>query len=280
MSIAADTHSGPSGILKRALRLLELLAARPHGMQFFEMAEAVQIPRSATHRLLSSLAEEGYVRQEHDHGAYFLTAKIASLGLMYLSRSGITDLAQPILDRAASECGELVRVAVVDDKQLTFVAKAQGVLTGLRYDPEAGQEAKLSCSSSGLAWLSTMPNEEALALVERQGIGSREEYGPNAPQTDQAILKRVRAARKLGCAVTEQTFSNWMNAMAAPIRSAATGRVTGTVSIAGPHVRLTAARMQELVPFLLNVAQQLGQVTPSPPVPMTRPGDPQPNIFA
>lgn len=271
---------GPDGILKRTLRIMEILSSHPQGMQFYEVADAIKIPRSATHRLLTSLVEEGYVRHERDFGSYVLTAKIASLGLRYLSGHRITDLMQPLLDRLAQACGELVRVAILDNDQLTFVAKAQGARTGLRYDPETGQEAKLSCSSSGLAWLSTLSDEEALALVSKQGYGSRSEYGPNAPQTPQAIRRRLREARNLGYAVTQQTFSQWMNAIAAPIRSSIDQRVTGTVSIAGPFVRLTEERMQQIAPLLLEATRELGQLSPAMHAPVVeKPGEPRPNIF-
>lgn len=96
------------------------------GLQLYEVAERLGIPRSATHRLLPSLSEHGYVSQDRLQGTYQLTAKIASLAFTYLSRSGITDFAQPVLDRLATESGELVRLAVISGQELIWVAKAQG----------------------------------------------------------------------------------------------------------------------------------------------------------
>jgi DNA-binding IclR family transcriptional regulator len=275
-----EESASPSGVLRRTLRILELLAGQAQGLPLFDIAERMGIPRSATHRLLAGLVAEGYVRQEREHGAYLLTAKIASLGFTYLSGAGITDLAQPILDRLAQTSGELVRAAIVDDAQLTFVAKAQGVQTGLRYDPETGQIARLSCSASGLALLSTLSDEEALALIARQGFGTREEFGPNAPQSDEEIRTRLSEARRLGYALTEQIFSPWMNAMAAPIRARDGGRATGTVSIAGPHIRLSAERMRELAPALLAAAAELSLIGPASPALAAGTAGRRPNIFA
>lgn len=265
MVAAQDEGTGPSGLLERTLGVLEILALNAHGMQLFEIADKLHIPRSATHRVLTSLVEHGYVRQERYHGAYLLTAKIASLAFTFLSESGITDLAQPILDRLARDTGELIRLALVDDQRLIWVAKSQGAQFGLRYDPDMGREGRLSCSSSGHAWLSTMKEEDALAMVARQGYGSREEYGPRAPQTPQALLKHLRAARKRGYAFVVQAFTPWMNAMAAIIRSPVSGEVTGTVSIAGPHVRLTEPRMHELAPLLLAAAKELSLASAASP---------------
>lgn len=252
-----EKEGSPSGLLERTLAVLELLSANARGLLLSEIADGLHIPRSATHRVLSQLIERGYVKQDRRLGAYQLTAKIASLAFTFLSGVGVTDLAQPILDRLARDTGELVRLAMVDGQKLIWVAKSQGAQFGLRYDPEMGQEARLSCSASGIAWLACLPEAEALALVAKQGFGSRADYGPKAPQTADALLKYLRAARKRGFAMVSQTYSSWMSTIAAPIRDAQTQEVTGTVNIAGPHVRLTEARLIELSPLLMEAAREL-----------------------
>ena len=261
----SDIAAGPSGLLERTLAILELLSLHARGLQLYEIADRLRIPRSAAHRVLTSLVEHGYVRQERHQGAYVLTAKITSLAFTFLAGSGITDLAQPILDRLAADCGELVRLAMVDGRKLIWVAKSQGAQFGLRYDPDMGQEARLSCSASGIAWLSCLPEADALALVAKQGFGARADYGPKAPQTPKALLKYICLAKKRGFALVVQTYSPWMNTIAAPIRSPSTGEVTGTVNIAGPHIRLTEARMLELAPLLLEAARELSLATASSP---------------
>lgn len=253
----AEPDGGPSGLLERTLAVLELLSVHAHGLPLFEIADELRIPRSATHRVLTSLVEHGYVRQERHLGAYRLTAKLASLAFTFLAGSGVTDFAQPILDRLAHESGELVRLALIDGRELVWVAKSQGSPYGLRYDPDMGKVGRLSCSASGHAWLACLPEEEALALVDKQGYGPRRDFGPKAPETPAALLKYLRAARKRGFAVTVQTYAPWMSACAAPIRSPATGEVSGTVVIAGPNHRLTEARMLELGPALQEAAREL-----------------------
>jgi IclR family transcriptional regulator, acetate operon repressor len=256
-----DSDGTTRGLLERTLNVLELLSIHGKGMQLFEIADSLHIPRSAAHRVLTSLVERGYVRQDRHQGAYQLTAKIASLAFTFLSSNGITDLAQPVLDRMARESGELARLAMIDGRELIWVAKAQGSPYGLRYDPDMGQVARLSCSASGYAWLACLPDDEALALIDKQGIGSRKEYGPRAPETRQAILKMLRQTRKRGFSVAVQTYSHWMNAIAAPIRHPTTGEVTGAVVIAGPHIRLLESSMLALAPKVMEAAQELSMVS-------------------
>jgi DNA-binding IclR family transcriptional regulator len=252
-----DDDSGPSGALERTLRVLELLAAHAHGMQLFEVAETLRIPRSATHRILTSLADLGYVRQPREQGAYQLTAKIASLAFAFLSGSGITDLAQPILDRLARETGELVRLALVDGRELVWVAKAQGSQFGLRYDPDMGRVGRLSCTASGHAWLACLSDADALLLVEKQGYGLRKDYGPRAPESKAALLKALRETRKRGYSLAIQTYAPWMNSAAAAVFDPATRDVAGTVVIAGPNMRLTEDRITHFAPHLMDAAREL-----------------------
>ena len=115
-----------AGNLERALAVLELLARHGGPMPLANIADTLDIPRSGTHRLLSMLIDEGFVRQDEEHGEYMLAMKLVSLALIYLSTSGVFDLSQPVLDRLAEASGELARLGVVEDDHITFVGKAQG----------------------------------------------------------------------------------------------------------------------------------------------------------
>lgn len=245
--------------LDRGLSLLEHLAAHPDGLPLSLMASELDMPLSACHRLLSDLQQRGYVRQISKQGDYKLTTKVVSLGLGFLSGAGIVDIAEPLLERLAQASGELVRLSMVDDERLIWIAKAQGKRKGLRYDPDMGMEARLSCTASGHAWLLTMSDESALALVLRQGLGLPGDYGPKAPTTVKALQGFLHAARVRGYAMIDEVFAPGMTAMAAPVLRRR--EVIGVISIAGPRLRLSQARMHALAPDLLAAAAELGPIS-------------------
>ena len=149
-----------------------------------------------------------------------------------------------------------MRLAIVDGEHLTWVAKSQGARKGLRYDPDMGTDARLSCTATGHAWLLTLTDERALELVSQQGFGAPKDYGPNAPTTVQALLKMLHAARERGYAMIDEVFAPGMTAMAAPVRERGKPAI-GVISIAGPQMRLTVQRMQQLAPALLQAAADL-----------------------
>ncbi len=254
-----------NGVLERTLGILEYLAAQAEATPLTLLADELEIPRSACHRLLTDLVRCGYVRQIREHGDYVLTTKLVGLGLSYLATSGIVDVAQATLDRLAEISGELVRLAIVDGDRLTWVAKSQGARKGLRYDPDMGMDTVLSCSATGHAWMLTMSDERALELVSRQGFGKPKDYGPNAPTTIQALLEFIHASRRRGYALISEVFAPGMTAMAAPIQR--TGHpAIGVISIAGPLQRLDMRRMESLGPDLIAAARELAGNSPSSPI--------------
>jgi IclR family transcriptional regulator, acetate operon repressor len=248
-----------STALQRGLAILEHMAAHPDAYALAQLADELNIPLSACHRVLAELQQSGYVRQAKKQGSYQLTTKLVSMGLGYLSGAGIVDIAEPLLERLAQTSGELVRLSIVDDDRLTWVAKSQGVRKGLRYDPDMGMDARLSCTATGHAWLLTMSDERALEVVSKQGFGAAKDYGPKAPTTVKALLGFLHAARVRGYAMIDEVFAPGMTAMAAPVFRRK--EAIGVISIAGPRIRLTPERMHELAPALLAAATELGPIS-------------------
>lgn len=247
-----------SSALSKALDLIERLFDAPEGLTVSALAEALDQPVSGVHRTLAELVRAGYVRQLGSGGAYALTLRLPAMGMGYLARAGVTDVAQPILDRLAAEAEELVRLSVVDGERLVWVAVAQGAVRGLRYDPgaEQGVVVHLASSAGGLAWLSTLDEAQALMLVARQGLARGPDAGPAAPRDIDAVRAALSATRARGYAVSVDTYIPGMAAMAVPLR-ARDGGAIGCLSIAGPAVRMTEGRMAELAPTLTAAAAEI-----------------------
>lgn len=247
-----------SGALEKSLAILEVLSDHPEGMAVTAIAEAVDQPVSSVHRTLRELARLGYVRQPRDQGDYALTIKLPALGLSYLGRAGVTDIAQPIMNRLAAVSGELVRLSVLDETGLTWVGVAQGATSGLRYDPgrEQGVRVHPASTAGGRALMMVMSDDEALALVGRTGL--RPEGHPataKGPASLSDLLELIAEARRRGYSVAVDSYIEGMAAMAVPVCDH--DRVLGCLSIAGPAVRLTAARMEELAPELQRAADEV-----------------------
>ena len=270
-----------SGSLARGLAMLERLAGEADGMPLSQLANDLGLAKSAAHRVLAALVDEGFVHQVERSGNYALTLRLASLGLRHLADATISELATPLLARLAGQSGQLVRLALVDGDQLLWVAKVQGARTGLRYEPDHWLEVPLALSASGHAWLSRLPEERAMRLAATQLTDARHPIGHNAPRYLFEVMAHVRAARERGWAFVRDSAEEGISAMAAPVVSPPPQHASGVVSIAGPTLQLDEKLMHELVPSLHALAAELCELAASsrgggtiraPGVALARPG--------
>lgn len=242
--------------VERAMRILDLVAGQPDGVRVTDLAATLGLNRAIPHRLLAELIELGYVVQNPETERYRATFKLGSLGLRQLETAGISRWAQDELGALAATTRELVRLAVASDGVLRFVAKAQGADTTLILDSVSGSDIVLHATASGKAWLSTLPEDEAAALLRSRGL----ETATPRTETDLGrVLEQIAVARQIGYAVVHEEMELGISAIAAPVMppDLAGGPAVGTVSIAGPTVRLHPDVLVNFAPALRETARTL-----------------------
>ena len=247
----------------RCLAILELLADEPDGVALTALSATLELPQSAVHRLLAILVQRGYARQDEATGRYLPTLAIAAIGLRLLSTLNIPNVCQPTLERLAERTGELVRLSAVEGGRLLWIAKAQGSRSSLRYDPIMGHDVPLHVTSMGKAWLATLPDDEAVRLVEARGYGGAL-IGPNAIQDEATLRTELKVTRARGYGLVCEEAEPGVSAIAMVIRDGARpgAHPVAAISVAGPAFRLSEERLEGFVPMLREAAQELSRLWP------------------
>jgi IclR family transcriptional regulator, acetate operon repressor len=248
----------------RCLNLIELLAGASEGASLGGLAERLELPKSATHRLLQTLATRGYVTQDSASQNYSLSLKVALLGFRYMDARRLPDVAQEALDRLAQDCGEYCRISVVEGEDLVWIARAQGAKLGLRYDPPMGTDVVLHATATGKAWLATLPEHDALRIVCARGFATPEGFGNRALKSVDELRRHLDETRRRGYALAVEEGEPGTVAIAAAFCAydGADAPTAGTVSIAGPLVRMNEQRIGEIAPMLLRETQAMTALWP------------------
>lgn len=254
------------GLLERCLEVVELLAVDPQWRRLSDIADALDLQKGPAHRLLAEMSTLGWVEQDHETERYRLTLKLALLGQQYLRGTGLPGLVQPVLDEVAKRCRELVRLTVVQGTALEWFASAQGAPPGLMYQPTLAGRPVLHLTANGKVWLATMSDEAATALALRSGLGNAVPagrlIGPNAMQTLEQLLRELALTRKRGYGLAVEEAEPGVKAIAVAVRAHEDQRVVGTMSIAGPLLRMGPERDAEFHALLRQAVGTVGMVWP------------------
>ena len=252
--------------ISHCLDVLAALADRSRGMRLTDLAAELNEPKSSVQRLLGHLAGEGWVEQDPDTAFYRLTLRLATLGQRHLQAIGITDASEAILQRLARETRELVRLTIVDGNRLVWIGSAQGAAPGLMYQPQMGHHIVSFATANGKAWLATLDEGAALRIAKADGLGqskARSATGPMALATADALLKDLGQVRHRGYGLAIEEAEPGVTAVAVAILKTTSATALGTVSVAGPSVRMQPKKFATLAEVLRAAAGDLAAVWPS-----------------
>jgi DNA-binding IclR family transcriptional regulator len=248
----------------RALKMLEALSGESDGVDLSLLAERLDLPVSATHRLLTTLSERGFVAQDTGTGAYGLTLKLSLLAFRNLDLRGLPDAGQIVLDALARSTREYCRLAIVEDENLVWIARAQGATAGLRYEPPMGSEIVLHATATGKAWLASLPEADALRIVCARGFAADGRTGPNALGDVDALRVHLDEARRNGVALAVEEGEIGTVAMATTFRAGPgpEAAIAGTLSVAGPLPRMQEERRGAIAEALRQAARDMAEIWP------------------
>lgn len=249
-------------LIDHCFDVIDLLAETSGGMRLSDLCSQLSISKGTAHRLLTNLVSVGCVEQDEKTSFYRLTLKLTILGQKHLISTGIPDVCQPVLDRLAAESQEFVRMTMVSGERLVYVAQSQGSQGGLMYVPPPHVEVPLHVTANGKVWLSTLPVEDAIRIVLKIGFGRPNQYGPNAIRSIEALVRNLDETRERGFGVSDEEAELGVYAIAAAIKPK-DGPTVGTVSVAGPGVRVQIDRREALAKLVLTAARELTVLWPT-----------------
>jgi DNA-binding IclR family transcriptional regulator len=217
-----------------------------------DIAQRLELPKSAVHRLLEALTKSGMTSREHDRGKYRLGPRATELSLAALGTVDVRSLALPVMEELRDTTGETVTLSFVIGNQRVYVAQVES-RQDVRMTVEVGRRAPLYAGASGRAILMTF------AEVELDHYLSAVALTPLTDRTlhDRATLADVLTADRLrGYTDSSGERDPYAAAVAAPVVGRST-RAFACFSVCGPRDRLDAAARDRCGPLAVAAADRL-----------------------
>lgn len=221
-----------------------------------QISQQTGIPRAAVRRCLHTLKELGYVDAELNN--YVLCPKVLVLGYAYLSSTPLAVSAQPILDGISATLHESTSLAVLDDDDVVYLARAATARV-MSVALGAGSRLPAYCTSLGRIMLAHLPPAELDAYFARVTL---------APKTDQTVVAETKlrtilaGVRTAGFAINDGELEQGLRSIAVPVRGAS-GNVLAALNCGVQSARVSVDQLESTVlPVLQRGAQELGILLP------------------
>lgn len=239
--------------LEKGLAVLCAFNAKRRTMTLAEVAAACDITKSSAQRMVYTLEQLGYVRKHPQTRRYQLTPRVMQIGFNYLATDALVEVATPFLSELARVTGETCNLTEPDGTDMVYVAR----FVSSKWVPihmPVGSRIPMYCTASGRAYLSALPDEQALDLLQQS---TRVKHTQHTRTEVDEIMDLLRSARRQGYATNREELFLGDMTVSAPIVGAH-GHPMGSVHVVAPTSRWTPTEAeQRLAPAVLDCARAI-----------------------
>jgi IclR family KDG regulon transcriptional repressor len=237
--------------LDRGLRLLTIIAESPQPLSRSEVARLAGLNPSTAFRLLVTLESHGLIERVPGGGGYR-----RGVATLLLAAGGIEEAirrhARPLLEILRDATGESAVVSAVGTASFAPLEQIDGIhALSVRW---IGRRFPLNCTSPGKLVLAALSEAELDACL----AGPVEACTPLTLTDPAAIRAELAEVRRTGIATSVGDHELGVIGISAAARDAA-GRPVAIISVTGPDVRLTTARLGAIAPLVRSAAGELAR---------------------
>lgn len=253
----SDDESRKNGSLvaKKTCEIIREVARYGNiGARLQDLSSATKIARPTVHRILSTLVNEKFIKQ-NSQKRYILGAEIFEIGT--LAPSPIQNIAplRRLVQELADITGDTAYLAIRRAERAFYVLRCEGEYPIRTHYVEAGHSVPLVASHCGHALLSAMEPSKAADIISRAELTPKM-FGSGNPDL---LRDEIVQFRKQGfCWATNVTFKG-VAGIAAPILDKA-GHGYLAISVSAISARLDRKRAASISVPLLETAQKIRDI--------------------
>jgi len=241
--------------LGRGLAVLDCFIAHPGPHSLVELSRQVRLGMPTTLRLIRTLEEAGYIRQDTSTKRYRLSFKMLQLQDVTASILDYADLALPHLQDLATTLGEATGMAVLDGTEVRHAIRVSSnriisanIPPGALFPAHATAMGKVLLADLSP---SVVRNLAALHPFVR--------YTDTTVSSVDELLEQLPQVAQQGYAVSDAEWESGLRSIAAPVRGR-DGKVIAAVCAVSVQPSITIDLMQaDYLPAVISTANAVSE---------------------
>lgn len=240
--------------LTRGLTLLELIAQVNGSVALTDLAQQAGLPNSTTHRLLTTMQQQGFVRQVGDLGFWIIGSHAFIVGSSFLQSRNLLAMVHPMLRKLMEASGETVNLAVLDNSDHQAIIIDQVQCTALMsMSAPIGGKLPIHASGAGKAFLANLSDDQVSSLLHRKGLHA---YTHATLVSSVHLKEDLAQIRRRGYSFDDQEHALGLRCIAACLFDEHR-EPFAAISISDPISRITDDRVTELGALVISAAKEV-----------------------
>jgi IclR family transcriptional regulator, KDG regulon repressor len=213
--------------LERALNILRTFTFEEQEFTLTELARIQKLPKSTASRLVSTLADFGFLKYDKQSRCYSLGLTIIELGNIGQNSLSIRKVAFPFVSRLQASLEKTVFVGVLWDDELVYIERKDDSRDTVRFGSERGRRRPPYFGMLGQVLMAFLPEHEVHRILTKTPLTRLTRKSITRSADFQARLRKIADQ---GYLVEEGEAFDGISGVAAPIREAG-GKVVAGVGV-------------------------------------------------
>jgi DNA-binding IclR family transcriptional regulator len=239
--------------LDRAFAVLDLLASSTTSLGLAEIAAALGLHKSTTHRFLMVLERHRMV-ERNQTGKFRLGLRLCDFGSRAIEQYDLRERAQVHLKRLVDEVEETAHLCILEKTHMVYIDK-QEPERSIRMISRVGASSPVHCTAVGKAILATMPRSQVEVLLPALRL---ERFTSRTMTNREALLKELDRTSRRGYAVDDEEREEGVRCAGVAILDGQ-AQAIAAVSISGPSFRVTMQRIPAIAGKLMTCVKGIQQ---------------------
>jgi DNA-binding IclR family transcriptional regulator len=214
--------------LERGLDIIEAFSVEDPELSLAHIAERTGLPKPTALRLLSVLAQRGYVEWLSATERYRLGVRAFEAGSVYLQSTSIEAEAEPYMRALADTTGQTANLGILDRAQVVHI-QVVAPDRPVHYWATVGKREDAHLSGLGKVLMSGLDAPERDAILKDFHF---EQRTPKTIGSKQAMQAEIEKVRLQGYALDDEESNLGLRCVAAPIHDGRE-RIVAALSISG-----------------------------------------------
>jgi DNA-binding IclR family transcriptional regulator len=226
----ASTPSTGVQVIRRVATILRAVKDAPSGLTLAELGRVVGLPRSTVHRIVKTLAEDGFLTVGPNQNGVRLGPELAQLAAT--ARRSLFDITHTHMEEMSRTANETVDLAIWQGDSIRFVDQVIGERR-LRAEVIVGVTFPAYCTANGKAFLAELhPSALATYFANHKLV----KLTPHTTVSRAKLVKELNEIRETGVAFDREEHTEMICAVGLVIHDVRDGGIAA-ITIAAPAQR-------------------------------------------
>ncbi len=241
-------------VIDRALDILEILSVERDGLGVTEIGNRLALHKSTVHRIVSAMAERGYIEKVPNKSVYRIGLKLVEISSVYLNSVELKTEAKPYLRELSAKYNLAAHLAILDGLDAVYIDKVDSV-GDIRLYSQIGRRIPVHSSGLGKCLISGLSDIEIDDLLSGYVFTK---YTAHTIINFNDYKQEINQVRKLGYAIDDEEHDEYIRCVAAPVFDYR-DQVIAAVSVAGNASIISRERDAEVGLFVKEIARKISK---------------------